>query len=502
MRVHDAPGPISTNSRTPSRYAASITAGKSMVSSACARMASAALSSVDFVGPAEGGAVKTHIGGRRSRQKVQPAVRLRDLTHDGAMDRARLRQRQRRTAEPPADLRHGRPVAADDALARRVDDEQVGPFDAGQRRRGPPRRPVHDEAGRPFDRRIRRQFPRLAGGVATAGQVAGEQRRGVHRLQHGVAAGPGPQGEQRRRLAETVADRRVGVDAEQSHEVRGQAAERHLAEDLLPGVGGPRRRIVPEDRRYELATQTLVFGVLSPQHFRPLHGQLAAHAGIVVARSRIDEGDFARPAQRPRREEHPVAERRRRGRPVRRGRAAPSRSAPRSSARSWATKATANGSFGDPGWSRNQARASASMPWSRRVQPGAQALQPLRQRGGVAALDDEQRLVAGAQRLPAVGAILASRRRSHSSSTTCTRPPSPSEQRPPRGAGRRCGRAASSGRRGPSAGGRICRCRHRTAFTSAAMPDAAPARPTSRPRRPGSVSAAAGSLRPGPPRRS
>ncbi len=45
MRVHEAPGPISTNSRTPSRYAASITAGKSIVSSACARMASAALSS-------------------------------------------------------------------------------------------------------------------------------------------------------------------------------------------------------------------------------------------------------------------------------------------------------------------------------------------------------------------------------------------------------------------------------------------------------------------------
>ena len=50
----------------------------------------------DFVRPAERGAVKAHIGGRRGRQKMQPAVRLRDLARDGAMDRARLRQRQQR----------------------------------------------------------------------------------------------------------------------------------------------------------------------------------------------------------------------------------------------------------------------------------------------------------------------------------------------------------------------------------------------------------------------
>ncbi len=46
----------------------------------------------------------------------------------------------------------------------------------------------------------------------------------------------------------------------------------------------------------------------------------------------------------------------------------------------------------------------------RAVQSVEQTVESLRQRGGVAALDHEQRLGAGAQRLPAVGTVLERRR--------------------------------------------------------------------------------------------
>ena len=196
------------------------------------------------------------------------------------------------------------------------------------------------------------------------------------------------------------------------------------------------RRVVPEDRRHELAAQALILGVLPPQHFRPLHGQFTAHAGEVIARSGIDEGDFARPTQRLRREE-----RRGRGRPA----AGPPRPArprraqsiwARSSARSWATRATASGSFGDPGWSRNQARASASMPWSGRSSRARSRSSPCVSAAASRPSIDEQRLVAGAERLPAVGAVLARRR-------LPTPPARPARSRRPR-------RSTTAARRGPS----------------------------------------------------
>ena len=92
-----------------------------------------------------------------------------------------------------------------------------------------------------------------------------------------------------------------------------QQAERNLAEDPLPRIGRVRRLVVPKNRRNKLGEQPVVLAVLPSQHFGPLHGQLTAHAGEIVARSRIDEGDLSRPPQRMRREEHSIAKGRRWG---------------------------------------------------------------------------------------------------------------------------------------------------------------------------------------------
>ena len=126
----------------------------------------------------------------------------------------------------------------------------------------------------------------------------------------------------------------------------------------------------------------------------------------------------------------------------------------------------------------------------RRVQPGAQTFQPRVSSGNIFAFDHEQRFVAAAQRLQAFGVIHASVGVATPPATHATPPSTPAPTATRRGPSIR---SRSQWRRGAVLrGGRICRCRQRIALTSAAMPDAAPAWPTS-PSAPSSVSRGAAS---------
>jgi hypothetical protein len=238
---------------------------------------------------------------------MQLPVRVGHLVNDGAMNRCGIGQRQERAVEPAHDFGHRAALAAHDALARRVEDQQVGPGDLRAHAAHRVGRPI-DDARRPLDGLARRQPPRLAGGVAGAGQVADEQRRFLHRPEHRVAIGPGPQREQARRFAEAVADHRVGFHAEAVQQVAHETAERHLGEDLFAVGGGTRGRFVPELFGKILAAQTAVVRVLAPQDARPPQGEVAAHAGEVVARAREDERNLSARAQRVRRIKGPVAQ--------------------------------------------------------------------------------------------------------------------------------------------------------------------------------------------------
>ena len=172
------------------------------------------------------------------------------------------------------------------------------------------------------------------------------------------------------------------------------------------------------------------------RHFRPLHGQVAAHAGKVIARSRIDEGDFTRPAQRPRREKDAVAEGRRRGCPVRQAAPRPTRSAPQLGA--------VLSDEGDGGWivrrSGMIAEPGAGVGLDAVVFPGQASTRGAPVPASSAAASRPSTTNNASSRAP------SGRRRSgrsshaagsHSSSTTCTPPPSSSEQR-------------TAARRGPS----------------------------------------------------
>ena len=123
------------------------------------------------------------------------------------------RQREEPDAQVGHEALHGLALAADDRLARRVDDQQVDArpprkaartASAGRGRRRRPSRPARPSSS-PQARRAASQGP--ARSVRNRGDASMPS-------EHLVAFGPGPQREQARRFAEAVADHRVRGDAE------------------------------------------------------------------------------------------------------------------------------------------------------------------------------------------------------------------------------------------------------------------------------------------------
>ena len=110
-------------------------------------------------------------------------------------------------------------TAADDRLARGVDDQQIGPRPPRERRADRLGR-VGDDPGDPVDRLALGEPPGAPGGVAGAGQVGAEQGRGVEPARASRRARSRPASANRAgRLAQAVADRRVGLDPERPEQV-------------------------------------------------------------------------------------------------------------------------------------------------------------------------------------------------------------------------------------------------------------------------------------------
>ena len=299
----------------------------------------------------------------------------------------------------------------------------------------------------------RRQPPGGAGGVAGAGQVGGEQRRGVHAPQHLVAVGPGPQGEQGGRLAEAVADRRVGRTPKARSRSRHERAERDLAEDALA-----RRRpsaASPSQKRSGtiLAAQALVLGVLAAEDLGPVGGRgrgpcrrtgcpsrgrrTRPGPAAPAAPARRRRGRGRPPAAGPVRRSGQVAMRAASIRPreFRRGRGRPAPTASASVRRRGDCRANQPGPAASSDGSASPARPR------RRARPSSSAARRPSPSTTNSASACERRAAARTRRIRPAAAG------SYSSRTTCRRcrPRRRSGRR--RGAARRRGRAASSAAR-------------------------------------------------------
>ena len=236
---------------------------------------------------------------------MQFAIRLQHGLEQVAVNGAHAVERE----EVAAEFRHKRThllrVAADDAFARRVDDEDVGAREPGHRGADFLGGPVH-KAGLPRDGLVGGQLPCEAERLGFAGQVLGEQGRGGDAGEHFIACRPRAEGEEARAFAEAVADGGVGLEAERNGDVADKCAERDLPADrralVGDGCGG-----VPELRGEELAGEAFVLAVLCAEDLREEQAQLATHVGEVVARAGEDEGDFAGHSLLGRRVEEPVA---------------------------------------------------------------------------------------------------------------------------------------------------------------------------------------------------
>ena len=222
---------------------------------------------------------------------MQLAILLQHGVEQIAVNRAHAVEREEVAPELRDERTHLLRVAADDAFARRVDDEDVSAREAGHRGADFLGGPVH-KAGLPRDRLVGGKLPRAAERLGFAGQVLGEQRRGGDAGEHFVARRPRAQGEEAGALAETVAKRGVGLEAERHGDVADERAERDLPADgralVGDGCGG-----VPELCGEELAREAFVLAVLRAEDFGEEQAQLAAHVGEVIARAGEDEGDFA-----------------------------------------------------------------------------------------------------------------------------------------------------------------------------------------------------------------
>ena len=121
-------------------------------------------------------------------------------------------------------------IAANDALLRGVDDQQVNSFfalkgcahDLG-------RAPHH--ADQPIDWIILFQTPAFPYCRARASQLPGEQICGPHPAQHLVPVGPGTGRKKSGRLAQTVTDDCVWLQSELGHHVADQTADPHVPEN-------------------------------------------------------------------------------------------------------------------------------------------------------------------------------------------------------------------------------------------------------------------------------
>ena len=207
------------------------------------------------------------------------------------MDGAHALEREEVAAELRDERTHLLHVAADDAFARRVDDEDVGARQAGQRGADFLGGPVH-EAGLPRDGLVGGKFPRAAERLGFAGQVAGKKRRGRDTGEHFIPRRPSAQSEEARALAEAVADGSVGREAERNGDVADERTKRDLPADgralVGDGSGG-----VPEFGGEHLAGQSLVLAVQLAENIGEQQAQLAPHVGEVIARAGEDKGDFA-----------------------------------------------------------------------------------------------------------------------------------------------------------------------------------------------------------------
>ncbi|MNS35799.1 hypothetical protein D3C72_679660 [compost metagenome] len=134
---------------------------------------------IDGVGMAQAARVEPHAGRRGGGLQVELAVSELDGLEHLAMDRGDAFERHESRAHVGDERGQRLAIATHHALVRRVDDEQIDPlaareggFDLGTG--------AIDDAQGPVDGRALGQAPGDAGGLAWAGQVAGEERRDGH----------------------------------------------------------------------------------------------------------------------------------------------------------------------------------------------------------------------------------------------------------------------------------------------------------------------------------
>ncbi len=249
---------------------------------------------VGLVGPAPGPGVEAHPRRRRRLHAVEVAVGLLHLAHHLAVDRGDAAHGMERGPEvlhEGLDLPAG---AADDALLRRVHDEEVDAAPPGQGAAHGIGLAVHDP-DHPVHRLVGPEPPALARRVAGPREVAGEERRVPHRTVHPVPVGPRAEGEEARGLAEAVAEDRRRARPEGAQQIAHHGLQRDLAEDerpvvpldVLAGSG------VPEGVGGELPPEVEGARVLGAEDLGPGDAEVAAHAREVVPRAGEDEGELA-----------------------------------------------------------------------------------------------------------------------------------------------------------------------------------------------------------------
>ena len=155
-----------------------------------------------------------------------------------------------------------------------------------------------DDADDPIDFFMWREIPGAASGVALAGEVSREERRGVHAIEHFVALRPGFSGEEAGGFAEAVADDGVGLEGEGGEKVADERAEGDLSEDGVAGRDLVGEVVGPVAACGELGGKTGIFGVLLVEDLRELSGEVAAHHGELIAGAGEDEGDFTSGGER------------------------------------------------------------------------------------------------------------------------------------------------------------------------------------------------------------
>ena len=380
----------------------------------------------DLVGLRLGGAVETHVLRRRGREEVEVVVGPCDRHRHGAVDGRHAVERVEAAAQGLHDGAHALSIAADHALGRRVDDQQIDALFGVEHASHGGRRAI-DDADHPIHVFVVGQPPGLAHALAASRQIIGEEGALHQPGEHLLTVAPRAHREQTCGLSQAVADHAVRLHAEGPHEVAHDGAQGDLRDDegavvvadLARGGGGP------EAVREQLLRQVEVLGVLAPGHLGPLHGRARDPCPCSGCPSRERRRPTRRvaPAGGGRRARGSSADRLRRPPPHERprGRRPPVRATPRASARRGRCRAPRADRVGSGGTSRARA-ARWAPPRDGRCGPGPSG--PVR--GPARPRRRPRRALPrgaprGCRRSSRVAALFPA---SCSSSTTCPQPPS------------------------------------------------------------------------------